>query len=167
MTRYEKGFIEKCAEYGVDPRALVKSSMAGTGRSLPPRLRSIYKRIYNFFNPEEVYERASTLSNALTRKTVTREEAELLRNLGEQARTVSREVKGHGSNFQAANEATGRLNALIERAASIRRDVDKRARDRVARSMVPHFLRRVNGNRPLTLAEARSHTRYPLSVEAV
>jgi len=26
MTRYEKGFIEKCAEYGVDGRALLKQA---------------------------------------------------------------------------------------------------------------------------------------------
>lgn len=27
MTRYEKGFIEKCSEYGIDPRVLIKSAV--------------------------------------------------------------------------------------------------------------------------------------------
>ena len=33
MTRYEKGFIEKCAEYGVDGRYLVKAALFGLGNN--------------------------------------------------------------------------------------------------------------------------------------
>lgn len=36
MTRYEKGFIEKCAEYGVDGSALLKQAIA-LGGPPPPK----------------------------------------------------------------------------------------------------------------------------------
>lgn len=36
MTRYEKGFIEKCAEYGIDGQSLLKSAMI-IGGPTPPK----------------------------------------------------------------------------------------------------------------------------------
>ena len=48
MTRYEKGFLTKCAEYGVDGRALLMKN-AGGAKFKPDGLKRAGRALINFF----------------------------------------------------------------------------------------------------------------------
>ena len=50
MTQYEHGFLDKCAEYGVDPEHLVKAAMSSSAVKFMAKLMALrlgLKMAYN------------------------------------------------------------------------------------------------------------------------
>lgn len=126
MTPYEQGFLDKCAELGVDPTALVKQAMK---KMSPKKLVAIFNnpkllaRLRDVPRRPVVYPRATVenVAHSLWDKGI---EAERVANLAEKGRGVLARLFGAGKGKvhtlrQEQDALFGKSRALSERARQL------------------------------------------------